>query len=306
MELEIYDFFKTGKSYFKTLKKLIFETIDISFREYYTSNSIEYLKKYYADEHLKRNLIFGHTLIAKKEGEVTGCGILYNNEIRSLYVKKGYQRLGLGEKIITELEKIAKEKNILYLTSEVTLNALDFYKKCGYKNLRKVKFSLARDVEFNFYEMRKKLPVNPAYYSEKAVNYFQEGFNCAQSVFASFAESFGLNKDFALKNTCGFGAGMHQGKTCGAVTGAYMILGLFTGRKDAENKEAKYRVQNLVNQFNRLFQKKHAGLSCEELLGMNISCDKNMEKAREQNLFKAKCPEFIKTSAEIVFDLINP
>ena len=36
-------------------------------------------------------------------------------------------------------------------------------------------------------------------YSEKAVENFKYGYNCAQSVFLAFAEDFGIDKEIALK-----------------------------------------------------------------------------------------------------------
>ncbi len=51
--------------------------------------------------------------------------------------------------------------------------------------------------------------------------------NCAQTVLSTYCENFGLERILALRLAQGFGGGMgHAGKTCGAVTGAYMVLGL--------------------------------------------------------------------------------
>jgi hypothetical protein len=43
---------------------------------------------------------------------------------------------------------------------------------------------------------------------DKAVAYFNQGYNCAQSVAAAFAQDFGLDEGMVLKLTAGFGAGM--------------------------------------------------------------------------------------------------
>lgn len=51
--------------------------------------------------------------------------------------------------------------------------------------------------------------------------------NCAQAILSTYCEAFGLERNLALRLAQGFGGGMaHMGKTCGAVTGAYMVLGL--------------------------------------------------------------------------------
>ena len=53
-------------------------------------------------------------------------------------------------------------------------------------------------------------------YSEKAVNNFKTGYNCAQSVFLAFAEDFGLDKGTALKLSSSFGGGGGGGYGRGA------------------------------------------------------------------------------------------
>ena len=56
---------------------------------------------------------------------------------------------------------------------------------------------------------------------------FSEGFSCSQSVLAAFAPELGLDADAALRVSAAFGGGMGRtGGTCGAVTGALMVLGL--------------------------------------------------------------------------------
>ena len=61
---------------------------------------------------------------------------------------------------------------------------------------------------------------------------FSDGFNCSQTVFSWFVENLGLPKDRTLMIASGFGAGMGRtGRTCGTVTGAFMVLGL----KDAKS-----------------------------------------------------------------------
>ena len=58
-----------------------------------------------------------------------------------------------------------------------------------------------------------------------AVEHFKT-MNCAQSVLVCFANELNLDELTALKIASGFGGGMARAETCGAVTGAYMVLGL--------------------------------------------------------------------------------
>ena len=76
--------------------------------------------------------------------------------------------------------------------------------------------------------------------SEQAKELFLSGYNCAQSVVLSFADDLKFSKELAQKMAAGFGGGMgKQQETCGAVTGAIMVLGLLKGEQVNNNDELK-------------------------------------------------------------------
>ena len=50
-------------------------------------------------------------------------------------------------------------------------------------------------------------------------------YNCCQSVLIPFAEELGIDDTQATALGANFGAGMRMGATCGALTGALMVLG---------------------------------------------------------------------------------
>ena len=85
---------------------------------------------------------------------------------------------------------------------------------------------------------------------ERALGLFKEGFSCSQAVAAAFAEDQGLPVETALRLSQGFGGGMARlAETCGAVTGAIMIIGLKHGRIRAKDDEAKERTYALVQEL---------------------------------------------------------
>ena len=65
---------------------------------------------------------------------------------------------------------------------------------------------------------------------EKALTYFHQGFNCAQSVFAAMADQIGLTESMALRLSSAFGAGLGRMRgTCGAFAGLCMVAGFCKG-----------------------------------------------------------------------------
>ena len=124
-------------------------------------------------------------------------------------------------------------------------------------------------------------------------------FNCAQTVFSLFAQELGINEKTALKIASGFGGGMTRAETCGAVTGAYMVIGLKHGHNSSD-PEKKAKTKMLIQQFNEEFEKKHGSLICRNLTGYDISTPEGSLAASENGVFQVKCPLFIKTACEII------
>ena len=57
--------------------------------------------------------------------------------------------------------------------------------------------------------------------AETAIHY-----NCCQAVLVPFAADMGITEEQAYKMGAHFGSGMRHGSTCGAITGALMVLGM--------------------------------------------------------------------------------
>lgn len=126
-------------------------------------------------------------------------------------------------------------------------------------------------------------------------------FSCAQTIFSLFAPEMGLKTETALRIAAGFGSGMNNGDTCGAVTGAYMVIGLKSGHHSSD-PEAKAHTKELILKFNRLFLEQHNSLKCKELLGYDVSLPEQREEARKSGVFDSHCPRFLKTAAKILED----
>ncbi|MDD3237024.1 MAG: C-GCAxxG-C-C family protein [Candidatus Gastranaerophilales bacterium] len=141
--------------------------------------------------------------------------------------------------------------------------------------------------------------------SELAKLYFNQGYNCAQSVLLPFAEEIGLTKDEALKLASSFGGGMGKlREVCGAVSSLFMIAGLkkgYTSPADDEVKTQHYKlIQDLANQF----KANHNTIICRELL--NKGSDGFIPSVRNAEYYKTRpCERFVETAAELADELLN-
>jgi len=141
---------------------------------------------------------------------------------------------------------------------------------------------------------------------ERAVACFREGFNCAQALLSTYGPQFDLSFEIALKISAPFGAGMgRMGEVCGAVTGAFLVIGLKYGNTRAEDRETKEKVYRLVREFSDIFQARNGSIVCRELLGCDISTPEGLEFAREKKLSITVCPKFVRDAAEIVSKILE-
>ncbi len=137
-----------------------------------------------------------------------------------------------------------------------------------------------------------------------AVSRFDQGLNCSQAVLSAYAEDLGLDETTAMKIAAGFGGGMgRMAETCGAVTGALMVLGLKYGGTipDRQVKEAVYQ---RVREFAAQFKARHGALACRDLLGCDIGTAEGREIAKQQGLLTTRCPQFVRGAAEILEELL--
>ena len=141
--------------------------------------------------------------------------------------------------------------------------------------------------------------------TEKAVALFREGFSCSQAVFAAFSGDFGLDREISLRISQPFGGGMaHLGEACGAVTGAFMLIGLKHGRTRADDLPARDRTYAAMREFVERFKGLHCSIQCRCLLGLDIGTEEGMRLAREKDLFQTVCVKYVQHAAEIVEDIL--
>lgn len=135
---------------------------------------------------------------------------------------------------------------------------------------------------------------------EKAVLNFNS-MNCNQAVFTAFGPDYGLKEDDCFTLGLSFGAGMgRQGKTCGAVTGAYLVIGLWCAKQLQNKQEQKQLAVQKVHEFNKQFQLEHGSHDCKVLLKHDLSNPNEYQLATDLGLFDTLCPKFVGSAANIL------
>jgi len=137
----------------------------------------------------------------------------------------------------------------------------------------------------------------------EALGMFRDGCACSQAILVAYGCPLGLSREQALQVSSGFAGGMRMGETCGAVTGAFMVLGLLHGGSDSATGAGRAEVYARVLDFAERFKARNGGLACRDLLGCDVSTPEGLAQAREQNLFKTTCVKMVRDAAEILEEM---
>ena len=136
--------------------------------------------------------------------------------------------------------------------------------------------------------------VDPALFARER---FLSHWNCTQAVLESLAPQSGLTAETITKITTPFAAGMWNGFTCGAVTGAMMGIGLRHGRTSDGDAKATEITTAKVRELVTTLGKKYGDLACSALLGTDMGTDAGIKDAADKGLFKSKCPLLVEAAA---------
>lgn len=143
--------------------------------------------------------------------------------------------------------------------------------------------------------------------SEKAVAYFQSGYNCAQSVLLALYEHLEPDGKNSLvpKIAAGFGGGIGRcGSACGALTGSVMAVGIKYASNEAgveKRAETYAKAKKLYKQF----EKQQGTVLCRDLIKYDLSNPDEAAKFRQEKVSEKVCVNLIKSAIENFLELEN-
>lgn len=137
-------------------------------------------------------------------------------------------------------------------------------------------------------------------YQKKAVNYFYQGYNCAQATALAFLDETGCDQDQLARLTSSFGGGMGMQEVCGALSGALLVIGMVKGYDDPQNPLAKEAHYELIRSVNERFEKENGSVICRHLLA-----DVEINPRPTTRTPGKRCEYFVSYAAGLVADVLN-
>ena len=142
-------------------------------------------------------------------------------------------------------------------------------------------------------------------HSERAVELFVEGYNCAQAVAAAFGDLTGLDEKTAARMASCFGGGMgRMREVCGAVSGMLLVAGLLYGYDDPKATKEKRELYTQVQAMAGQFREELGSIVCRDLL-KNPPSDPNPTPRTEQFYKDRPCARMVATAARIMDEFIE-
>ena len=137
---------------------------------------------------------------------------------------------------------------------------------------------------------------------EIAMELFEEGYNCAQSVFLAFEDMYEMDRKTALKLSSSFGAGMGRlREVCGSVSGMFMVAGMLYGYDDPKATDVKTAHYARIQELAADFEAQNRSIVCRELLELNVKKQEPTPEARTEEYYKKRpCKELVGMAAEIM------
>ena len=137
---------------------------------------------------------------------------------------------------------------------------------------------------------------------EKAIENFEKGYNCSQSVLLAFQDLLPADEETLAKIACSFGGGIGRlREVCGAVSGMLMAAGLLYGYDGPEKGEKKAAQYRRVQELALPFEEKNGSLVCRELLHLSVHHDTPEPEPRTKTYYeKRPCAGFVGDAAEIL------
>lgn len=144
--------------------------------------------------------------------------------------------------------------------------------------------------------------------SEKAMMLFNEGYACSQAIVMAFQDVVGINSDTLMKISLPLGGGISRlRRTCGAVLGMSLIVGLLFGSDTVEH-ENKLEVYEINQKLIEKFEEKRGTSNCLKLLekaGLEVEVKGEAEKRTSEYYSKRPCGYIVYDAARVLEEYLE-
>jgi N-acetylglutamate synthase-like GNAT family acetyltransferase len=140
----------------KKVNYLIKQAQLITLKDFYPKKIIEWFCKRNTPSKIIAKSKKIELFVAVEGNKILGINGLKENQVRKFYVNPKYQGKSVGRKLMENIENIVKKRKIKKLIVHSSLYAEGFYKKMGFKKVKRIT-SKVNNLKFDEILMEKKL-----------------------------------------------------------------------------------------------------------------------------------------------------
>jgi C_GCAxxG_C_C family probable redox protein len=137
---------------------------------------------------------------------------------------------------------------------------------------------------------------------KRAVDFFEQGYNCSQAVFMAYSDKYGIDTQTAARLATSFGGGMGRlREVCGAVSGMFLVLGLEFPYIDTKDKASKNLNYKMVQKVANAFKTEMGSYVCADLLKIKHAPQNPVSAERNEAYYKSRpCTRCVALAAKLV------
>lgn len=138
--------------------------------------------------------------------------------------------------------------------------------------------------------------------AQQAIDNFNAGYNCAQSVFLTYYDLLGIDLETAKCMSVSFGGGMgRMREVCGTISAMCMLAGFRYPVVDPKDQEARTRNYGMVQKMAGLFKEKYGTIVCRDLLPAAAAAQRDPAPSLRTPEYYAKrpCGRYVAEAARI-------
>ena len=125
--------------------------------------------------------------------------------------------------------------------------------------------------------------------SDEVIRLYDQGYDCAQCIVKAMIGKVDCDEETAMKAVSSMSMGLLEGSICGGILGALAVIGMKYGSAEPDASATGICIIKRA-QFLMEFKKKYNGLTCPEIMGLDVRKDEDNLKAHKEKIYEHFCP----------------
>lgn len=130
------------------------------------------------------------------------------------------------------------------------------------------------------------------------------GCRCSETVLGAYGPSLGLSRGEAFEIGLRLARKVNMCETCGAVTGAFIILSKCQQTEVQDRGASEKRLASSLREFSTKFQARHGTITCRKFL-IQSARNRKPRAIRDETMIPGLCPRLVRDAGELLEQMLD-